>query len=90
VEKWSNVFVEFRCEDLRPIGVDLIPPSAPEYDALLADIRWRVDNPAEGSPPIPERMRASIDDEDRETSAILLNRSQFGIGEFRFVSPVET
>jgi hypothetical protein len=59
--------------------VELIPPSAPEYDALLADIRRRVDDPVEGSPPIPERMRGRIEDEDRETSAILVNRSNLGI-----------
>jgi hypothetical protein len=71
--------MEFLCEDLRQFGVVLIPPSAPDYDARLADIRWRVDDPIEGSPPIPERMRGRIDDEDRETSAILVNRSPFGI-----------
>src|SRR5580658_4059073 len=71
--------VEFLCEDLREFGVELIPPSAPAYSPLLADIRWRVDDPVEGSPPIPERFRGRIDDEDRETSAILVNRSQFGI-----------
>jgi hypothetical protein len=71
--------MEFLCEDLRQFGVELIPPSAPEYDALLADIRWRVDDPVEGSPPIPKRMRVRIDDADRETSAILVNRSEKGI-----------
>jgi hypothetical protein len=40
--------MEFRCEDLRQFGVVLIPPSAPEYDAPLSDIRWRVDHPVEG------------------------------------------
>jgi hypothetical protein len=49
--------MEFLCGDLRQYGVDLIPPSAPEYDALLADIRSRVDNPMEGSPPPLERIR---------------------------------
>ena len=71
--------MEFLCEDLRPFGVELIPPSAPEYDALLADIRWRVDDPVEGSPPLLERIRGRINDEDRETSSILVNRSPFGI-----------
>jgi hypothetical protein len=71
--------MEFLCEDLRQFGVELIPPSAPEYAALLADIRWRIDDPVEGSPPIPERMRGRIDDEDRETSAILVNRGKLGI-----------
>jgi hypothetical protein len=27
--------MEFLCEDLRQFGVELIPPSAPEYDAPL-------------------------------------------------------
>jgi hypothetical protein len=71
--------MEFLCEDLRQFGVVLIPPSAPEYDALLADIRWRVDDPVEGSPPLLERIRGRINDADRETSAILVNRSPFGI-----------
>jgi hypothetical protein len=72
-------FMEFLCRDLREFGVELIPPSAPEYDALLADIRWRVDDPVDGSSPIPAWMRGRIDDEDRETSAILVNRSRLGI-----------
>jgi hypothetical protein len=53
--------MEFLCEDLRQFGVELIPAAAPEYDVLVADIRWRVD------------------DADRDTSAILVNRSPFGI-----------
>ena len=71
--------MEFLCEDLRQFGVELVPPSAPEYDALLEDIRRRVDDPVEGSPPLLERIRGRINDEDRETSAILVNRSPFGI-----------
>ena len=71
--------MEFVCEDLRQFGVELIPPYAPEYDALLADIRGRIDNPVEGSPPRLERISGRIDDADRETSAILVNRSPFGI-----------
>src|ERR1700691_2740429 len=71
--------MEFLCEDLRQFGVELIPPSAPEYDRLLADIRWRVDDPVEGSPPLLDWMRGRIEDEDREASAILVNRSPFGI-----------
>jgi hypothetical protein len=68
--------MEFLCEDLRQFGVELIPPSAPEYDALRADIRWRFDDPVEGSPPIPDRMRGRIDDADRETSAILVTAAK--------------
>src|SRR5580658_2377729 len=71
--------MEFLFEDLRQFGVELIPPSAPEYDAMPADIRWRVDNPVEGSPLWPEQMRGRIDDADRETSAILVNRGKLSI-----------
>src|ERR1035438_10531369 len=71
--------MQFLCEDLRQFGVELIPPSAPEFDSLLADIRGRIDNPVEGSPPRLERISGRIDDADRETSAILVNRSPFGI-----------
>ena len=71
--------MQFFCEDLRQFGVELIPPSAPEFDSLLADIRGRIDNPVEGSPPRLERISGRIDDADRETSAILVNRSPFGI-----------
>jgi hypothetical protein len=71
--------VEFHCEDFPQYGVALIPPSSPEYDALCADIRRRLDHPVEGSPPLPESMRGRISEEDREFSAILLNRGQHGI-----------
>jgi hypothetical protein len=72
-----------------PSGVPLRGPSRtrsgpnPTFIAriqpLLADIQYRLDNPVTGSPQIPETMRARISDEDREVSAILLNRSRNGI-----------
>src|SRR5580698_1937377 len=71
--------MEFHCEDLRQFGVELIPPSSPEYEPLLADIQWRLEHPVEGSPPMPEFMRGRIVEQDRETSAILVNNSQDGI-----------
>jgi hypothetical protein len=71
--------MEFRCEDLPQFGVVLVPPSSAEYEQLRADIQRRNDHPVEGSPPLPEAMRPRILEEDRETSAILLNRSQHGI-----------
>jgi hypothetical protein len=71
--------MEFHCEDLPQFGVVLVPPSSPEYDRLLADIQRRINHPVEGSPPLPESIRPRIVEEDRETSAILLNRSQHGI-----------
>jgi hypothetical protein len=76
---WFNSSMEFHCEDLPQFGVVLVPPSSPEYDRLLADIQWRINHPVEGSPPLPESIRPRILEEDRETSAILLNRSQHGI-----------
>ena len=71
--------MEFYCEGLPQHGVVLIPPSSPDYDPLLADIRRRIEHPVDGSPPIPESMRARVSEQDREASAILLNRSQNGI-----------
>jgi hypothetical protein len=68
--------MEFRCEDLPQHGVVLIPPTSPEYDPLLADIQRRMDQPVAGSPPpLPEPVRPRISPENRDTSAILLNRS---------------
>lgn len=71
--------MEFHCEDLPQYGVVLVPPSSPEYDLLLADIQRRIDHPVEGSPPLPESIHGRISEQDRETSAILLNRSPHGI-----------
>lgn len=71
--------MEFQCGDLPQFGVELIPPTSPEYDAFVADIQRRSDRPVAGSPPLPEAMRGHIYEQDRETSAILLNRSQNGI-----------
>ena len=71
--------MEFHCEDFPQHGVVLIPSSSPEYDSLLADIQRRFDHPVEGSPPLPEWMRDRIFEQDRETSAILMNRGQHGI-----------
>jgi hypothetical protein len=67
----------FRCEDLPQYGLVLVPPAAPEYDGLVADIEKRLADPVAGSPPpLPARISPSeILPEDRETSAILLNRS---------------
>jgi len=67
--------VEFLCEDLPQHGLVLVPPSSPDYAPLLADIRQRLDNPADGAPPIPPQYRPRISEEDHPTSAILLNKS---------------
>jgi len=67
--------VNFACEDLPRHGVVLVPPSAPEYDTLFAEIQRRANVPQDGSPPFPERIRPRIVPDDRPTSAILLNGS---------------
>jgi hypothetical protein len=71
--------MEFHCEDLPQHGVLLIPPASPEYDVLLADIQRRMEHPVEGSPPVVEMPRPRIRPEDRDVSAILVNRSPHGI-----------
>src|SRR5205085_1298680 len=71
-------------------GLLLVPPSSEDYNALLADIQHRVNGPAEGSPPFPEKFRPRIIPEDRPTSAILLNRSGKTIAGLQAVWRVET
>jgi hypothetical protein len=77
--------MEFLCEDLPRFGVILVPPSSSEYDRLLGDIQRRIDHSSEIAPSLPESMRPRILEEDRDTSAILLNRSQHGIAEIQEV-----
>lgn len=77
----------YEYEDLPQHGVILIPPTSPEYDPLLEDIRRRYENPVEGSlvlppntpPEMRSRLRPEIRPEDRPFSAVLVNRSQHGI-----------
>jgi hypothetical protein len=52
-----------------------VPASSPDYAPLLADIERRLNHPASGAPPIPEPLRPRISEDDRPTSAILLNQS---------------
>jgi len=63
--------MKFRCEDLPQYGVVLIPPSSPEYAALIADIQNRVANPLSGSAP-----QSPDDDDPAAPTMILCNRSQ--------------
>lgn len=51
----------------------LIPPESPHYDSLLADIQRRSGQRTDGEPPIPDEFRPGISEEDRATSAILVN-----------------
>jgi hypothetical protein len=71
--------MEFHCEAVSQYGVLLVPPTSAEYDSLVADIQRRLDHPVEGSPPLPQTMRGRISEQDRETSAILLNHGANGI-----------
>jgi hypothetical protein len=68
----------FQCQDLKNAGVELVPVTSPDYDALFKDIQQRIDNPPAG-PSIPERLRrmmfGRISPDKRSTSAILLNKS---------------
>ena len=77
--------MELRCEDLPQFGLVLVPPSAPEYDGLLADIQRRLDQPVAGSPPPLPRRRPQILAEDWPLSAILLNRSPWPIASIQQV-----
>jgi hypothetical protein len=77
--------MEFRCEDLAEHGLPLVPPSSDEYKALLSDIRQRTEAAKPGFQPMPNPFRNPIPEKDRETAAILLNRSGQGISAMRFV-----
>ena len=77
--------MEFRCEDLAAHGLRLVPPSAAEFDALLQDIRGRMETAKPSHPPMPNPFRSPIPEQDRETAAILLNSSGQGIWSMRFV-----
>lgn len=73
--------MEFHCQDFPQYGVVLVPPTSPEYDPLLADIQRRVDHRVAGSPGVLQlpALPGEISEQDRETSAILVNRGTRGI-----------
>jgi hypothetical protein len=82
----------FRCEDLRDFGLILVPPSSPDYDPLLKDIRQRIvpDPDIAGMPEMFREvmgrfMGSQITPEKRATSAILLNRSDKSIAALSLV-----
>jgi len=77
--------MEFRCEGLPEHGLPLVPPSSDEYETLLSDIRQRTEAAKPGLLPMPNPFRNPIPEKDRETAAILLNRSGQGISAMRFV-----
>jgi hypothetical protein len=72
--------MEYRCEDLPRYGVVLLPPSSPEYIALLADIQKRLADPIPGSAPhLP-------DFEDLAAPTIILcNHSQTAIAALSWI-----
>lgn len=91
VERYGKIWtVEFACEDLPQNGVLLVPPASPDYDALLSEIERRAREPVDGAPPVPEKFRPRIAEEDRETSAILLNGSPKTIAAMQVVWRFET
>jgi hypothetical protein len=63
-------------EDLPQHGVVLIPPSAPEFQGLVAEIRGRLDHPVAGSPPALPHARLAA---DQTPAAILVNQAPQGI-----------
>jgi hypothetical protein len=71
----EDCVVDFLCEDLPQHGLVLVPPGSGDYEGFLADILSRVNAPVDGSPPYPEMLRPRVVEEDRSTSAILLNHS---------------
>jgi hypothetical protein len=77
--------VEYRVEDLPEFGVILVPPSAPEFPALLADIQKRIQNPVAGSPP----ARPPGSDPD-VPAMILRNNSQTGIATLAWIWKTQT
>jgi hypothetical protein len=78
--------MEYRVEDVPQFGVILVPPSAPEFAALLADIQKRIENPVPGSPPsLPQRWS------DPDAPAMILrNNSQTGIAHLAWVWKTQT
>jgi hypothetical protein len=82
--------MDFRCEDLPQHGLRLVAPSSPDYAPALADLRCHLDQPMSGTPPIPGQFRTRISEEDRSTSAILLNQNKKTIAALQVVWRFET
>jgi hypothetical protein len=73
------------CEDLAQHGVFLIPPSAPEYQELVADILSRLEARPKGGPPIDNQTIAFNSERDRDASAVLLNRASRAIASVAYI-----
>lgn len=82
--------MDFFCEDLPQHGLVLVPSASPDYAPLLADIQRRLHQPVDGSPPIPEQFRPRISEQDRPTSAILLNQNRKAVAALRVLWRFET
>lgn len=72
------------CEDLAKYGVILVPPSAPEYFRLLADIEHRLQTRPKVYPPLFENELSLIAEHD-DKSAILLNQAPQSIASLAFI-----
>jgi hypothetical protein len=81
--------IEFICEDLGSVGLSLVPPSLPEYAPLLAQIKDLIEKRPFDPPYLTgllhQRYIGEILPEDRDTSAILLNRSGKTIAAIKLV-----
>jgi len=88
----AEVFVPgmvFRCEDLRGVGLVLVPVTSPEYGPLLSEIQRRIENPApefaDVRPIVWRVFVGTIDPTLHATSAILLNRTGKSIAALQLV-----
>ena len=76
--------MDFHCVDLPQFGVVLVPPTDPEYDKLLTDIRKRVEHPVTGSPPALPKA-TEISEANRDGSAIVVNRGPRSIAKLQLL-----
>ena len=67
--------MEFLCQDLPKYGLVLVPPSSADYQPLLTDIQDRIARTQDSLPPAMVRFMPKVADQERDTSAILLNKS---------------
>lgn len=82
--------MDFRCEALPLHGVDLIPPSSPDYAPLLADIEQRASRLRDIEPSFLRKITPVVSLQDSATSAILLNRNPQPIAALEAVWNYET
>jgi hypothetical protein len=73
------------CEDLAQCGVVLIPPSAPEYPQLVAEILNRLRSRPKGGPPVDDETIAFDSEHDNEASAVLLNQAARAIVSIAYI-----